>query len=150
MLRRSVAVVLTLVVATGVGLAARELRAARSDQAGDTRPSAAASQTGAAATASPKWSTRRLALPADVEPWSVRISPDGSALSAIQPPSRVQRFAVEDPPGEITATLRRVGSERGSGGSAWLPDGGLVVAQPEPATGKVGPKTLSITVLEAD
>jgi hypothetical protein len=172
-LRRSLVVALVAAFVAGAGVVVQEFRETRGDQATPEPASQEqSSQVAAAPTATPapKWSTRRLDIPSDLGVWSIRISPDGTALAGLVPktaftvtcpdktspcsspsPVRAVRYAVADPPGAITATLTRVADVPQNGGFAWLPDGGLVVAALDlvsPGAG-AGPKTYTVTIVEA-
>ncbi len=180
--RRIALVVLVVLVAAVAGVEARDLRSQQANTRKGDDPSggAAAAPT---ATPVPTWYTRRVDLPSDIAPWSLRISPDGTGLIALTPknafgsitctpgengapvcptppPVRVVRYAVDDPPGAIAATLTRLWDAPQSAGTAWLPDGGVLVAElntaPQPkATGKTvsvvaidpGGKSVSLDVL---
>jgi len=176
-LRRGLLIALLAALAAGAGLAARDLRDARADHAkSDQASDELTSGVGAASSATPvpKWSTRRLQLPAEIGAWSIRISPDGNALAGVlaQPPgvgvctavdkvspptcrppvpSRVFLYRVNDAPGEITATLTKIAEVPENGGVGWLPDGGLLVASLDTApTSKISGKTVSVTLVERD
>jgi hypothetical protein len=172
-LRRVLLFGLVGVLAAAAGLAARDFRAARGDRSEQASDDAASDVAAApAATPTPKWFTRRVPLPADLAVWSVRISPDGRSLAGLSPdvsnvsvckadkagppvcptptPQRVVRYKLDDPPGAIDAVVTRVADAPQNGGFAWLPDGGLVVAELEtPAPGaKVGPKTVALAIVD--
>lgn len=165
--RRLVLLAVIVVLAGGAGLGIRELRRARVEQTSpEPQSEAAAAPT---STPAPKWYTRSIALPADVAPWSMKISPRGDAIVALAPknafvatcsdkvtgcsaPSvHVRRYALSDPPGAITATLALEADVTYSAGSAWLRDGGLLLAELDSTTtpqAKVGPKMVNVIVIE--
>lgn len=173
-LRRGALIALVVLFGAVAGVQARDLRAKQASSATEPPPSggAAAAPT---ATPVPKWYTRRVELPGDVAPWSVRISPDGTGLLALTPkdafrtgicvadpktgapvcptppPSRVARYKVDDPPGAIAAVLTRLWDAPHDAGEAWLPDGGVLVAELDRSPqAKATAKGVAISVIEPD
>jgi hypothetical protein len=166
-LRRIALLAVVVVLAGGAGLGLSELRRARADQTNNEPASEAAAAP--TATTAPKWYTRSLALPPDVAPWSIRISPKGDAVAVLAPrdahvaptcsdkvagcapppPTHVRRYSLSDPPGAITATLALEADVPYNGGSAWLRDGGLAVADLDTTPqAKAGPKMVNVIVIE--